>query len=352
MLESIYYSISWVCRRACPHCYDERFKPYPPPEAARLTDLGRAVFPRVVGHLPETMRYTDLEDQQPDGGFRRKAGRIVLSGGEVLLEPVRTRVLHPLLEMLSDRYRDTGGVRLVVQTAGDLLTPAIVQELLSRQVWMISVSSVDEFHLRPSDLTCDQYRERLTQLFESAGMRPSGLQAATRKWTDEEGPVYSFFGATPDAWIGKLWPSGRAWANGLSTARYQDNFCNAWSGGLNFLNVGFSGSEVAVDPDGNLYPCCRKTRLAYGNLCEEPLLAILASLAGRPEFEAVTCGHPERMGLSHGLGVEEFVALSRVTDPAGRRYANRCIGCDAVHDRHLGPVLARLREARRSGGCG
>ena len=350
MLESIYYSISWVCRRACPHCYDERFRPYPPSEAARLVEQSRAVFPEVVRHLPETMIYADLEEQLPDGDFRRKPGRIVLSGGEVLLEPARTRVLYPLLEMLGDRYRGTGGVRLVVQTAGDLLTPGIVAELLARQVWMISVSSVDEFHLRPSGLTAEQHVERLAELFEAAGMRRSGLQAAERKWTDEEGPVYSFFGATPDAWIGKLWPSGRAWVNGLSTARYRDNFCNAWSGGLNFLNVGFSGSEVAVDPDGNLYPCCRKTRLAYGNLCEEPLLEILASLAGRPEFEAITCGHPERMGLGHGVGVEEFVALSRVTDPAGRRYANPCIGCDAVHDRHLGPVLARLRRQRRREG--
>jgi hypothetical protein len=56
--------------------------------------------------------------------------------------------------------------------------------------------------------------------------------------------IFSFFGATPDAWIGKLWPSGRAWTNGLSTALYKDNFCNAWSGGLNFLNVGYSGKEL------------------------------------------------------------------------------------------------------------
>ena len=61
MLESIYYVISWVCRRACPHCYDERFKPYPEPDAARLAEQSRAVFPQVVRHLPETMGYTDLE---------------------------------------------------------------------------------------------------------------------------------------------------------------------------------------------------------------------------------------------------------------------------------------------------
>jgi len=349
VFESIYYVLSWVCRRACAHCYDERFRPYPEPEAARLAEESRAVFPQVVRHLPETMLYTDLEDQQDDGTFRQKPGRIILSGGEVLLEPVRTRVLYPLLEVLHDRYRGRGGVRLVIQTAGDLLTAGIVAELLKRQVWMISVSSIDAYHLIPGGLDRERYSQRLAQLFDAAGMRRSGLQAASRKWTDEEGPVYSFFGATPDAWIGKLWPSGRAWANGLSTARYRDNFCNGWSGGLNFLNVGFNGSEVAVDPDGNLYPCCRKTRRAYGNLCEEPLLDILRSLAGRPEFESITCGHPERMGLAHGMGAEEFVALCRITDPAGRSFVNPCIGCDRIHDRFLGPVLAGIREKRRRG---
>jgi hypothetical protein len=349
VLESIYYVISWVCRRACPHCYDERFRPYPDKEAARLAEASQRVFPQVVRHLPETMRYADLEDQLDDGTFRRKPGRIILSGGEVLLEPTRTRVLYPLLEMLNDRYRDRGGVRPVIQTAGDLLTTDILAELLDRGVWMISVSSIDEFHHWPTGLDREQFVDRLVPLFEAAGMRRSGLQAATRKWTDEDGPVYSFFGATPDAWIGKLWPSGRAWSNGLSTARFRDNFCNAWSGGLNFLNAGFSGSEIAIDPDGNLYPCCRKTRRPYGNLLEEPLLEILQSLAGRPEFEAITCGHPERMGLSHGIGVEQFIDLCRIIDPAGRSYANPCIGCDRIHERFLGAVLDGIREKRRRG---
>ncbi|MCU0586338.1 MAG: hypothetical protein MUC46_09790, partial [Desulfobacterales bacterium] len=184
MLESIYYAISWVCRRACPHCYDERFTPYPPLEAASLTEQSRTVYPQVVRSLPETMIYTDLEDQTEDGTFRKKPGRIILSGGEVLLEPARTLVLYPLLELLNDRYRERGGVRLVVQTAGDLLSPAIVEELLSRRVWMISVSSIDDFHGHFGGLHPELYTERLTRLFESAGMRRSGLQAAARQWKD------------------------------------------------------------------------------------------------------------------------------------------------------------------------
>ncbi len=350
MLESIYYVITWACRRACPHCYDERFRPYPAAELHELTRRSRDSFPKIIENFPETLLYTDLEDQQEDGTFGRKTGRIVVSGGEVLLDPVRTEVLYPLLEALNSRYANRGGVKLVVQTAGDLLSPAIVQDLLERNVWMISVSSLDDFHGVLLNEGREAFRARLETMFKASGMAQSGLQSTVRKWSDEEGPVYSFFGATPDAWIGKLWPSGRAWANGLSSATFKDNFCSNWSGGLNFLNVGFSGSEVAIDPDGNLFPCCRKTRLPYGNLKEEPLLDILRSLAGRPEFEALAMGHPERMGLVHGVDLPRFIELSRLTNPKGEAYANPCIGCDRIHERFLAPVLEELRQKRRCGG--
>lgn len=349
MLESIYYVISRACRYACPHCYDDRFRPYAGRELDDITARSKAAFPTIVDNLPESMLYTDLEDQREDGSFGRKVGRIILSGGEVLLDPVRTEVLYPLLEALTARYEAAGGVRPVIQTTGDLLSPQIIRDLLDRNVWMISVSSLDDFHQNVAHEGCDVFRERLTTLFEDCGMRASGLQADVRKWTDEEGPVYSFFGATPDAWIGKLWPSGRAWKNGLSKATFRDNFCNNWSGGLNFLNVGFSGSEVAIDPDGNLYPCCRKTRLPYGNVTEEPMIQILESLVGRPEFEAIAMGRPERMGIAHGVDLEGFLGLSRTTNARGEPYVNRCLGCDRIHEEYLAPVLEQLRWNRRRG---
>jgi MoaA/NifB/PqqE/SkfB family radical SAM enzyme len=312
-----------------------------------ITSRSKSAFPAIVSHFPQSMVYTDLEDQREDGSFASKVGRIILSGGEVLLDPVRTEVLYPVLETLTERYETTGGVKLVIQTAGDLLSPQIIRDLLDRNVWMISVSSLDDFHQNVAREGRDVFRERLTALFEASGMRASGLQVGVRKWTDEEGPVYSFFGATPDAWIGKLWPSGRAWENGLSKATLKDNFCNNWSGGLNFLNLGFSGSEVAIDPDGHLYPCCRKTWLPYGNVTEEPLVQILESLVGRPEFEAIAMGHPERMGIGHGVDVEGFLELCRTTNARGEAYVNRCIGCDRFHEKYLAPVLEQLRRSRR-----
>ena len=159
---------------------------------------------------------------------------------------------------------------------------------------------------------------------------------------------FDFFGATDDSWIGKLWPRGRAWTNSLSRATLADNFCDRWSGGLNFLRHRYSGSEVSVEPTGDVYPCCIKTRRPIGNLVDEPLIEILDSLVGEPAFEAISTGHLERMGLAYGWSIEDFLARSRTRTPGGKPYANLCIGCDAFHQEMLGPVIDRARTRRRA----
>ena len=240
-------------------------------------------------------------------------------------------------------------MNVVVQTTGDILTDAIVDDLLERGVWMISVASVDDFHvgLEGPDKQ-KRFVDRLTALFVRHGMRKSGLSATTRNWHEEPGPVFSFFGATPDAWIGKLWPRGRAWQNSLSTATLADNFCNRWSGGLNFLRHGYNGSEVSVEPDGAVYPCCIKTKFPIGSLLEDNLIEILDSLAGVPAYEAITMGHPERMGLAHGWNEAKFIEQSRTVTPTGKPYQNLCIGCDRFHEQVLGPVLEEARRRRQA----
>ena len=213
---------------------------------------------------------------------------------------------------------------------------------------MISVSGMDDFHEGMDEERRRKLTEQLADIFEGAGMHRSGVKAGQRRWHEEVGPTYSFFGATPDEWIGKIWPRGRAWSNGLSRAKLADNFCNAWSGGLNFLNIGEAGSEVSIEPNGNVYPCCMKTRLPIGNLLEEPLLEILQSLAGQPVYEAISMGHPERMGIAHGWSPARFFERSRTTTRSGSTYQNLCIGCDRFHEEVLGPLLKRLTEERRA----
>jgi len=347
-MESIYYSICWACHRRCKHCYEDRFRPYVRDALETVVAEAEASFPRIVDNLPDRMVYRDLSSPLADGGYAEKTGRIILSGGEVLVDPVRERVLYPLLERLWDKYRDRGGVKVVVQTTGDLVTEQILDDLLARGIWMVTIAGMDDFHVGMEGDKRRPVEERLVRWFEAAGMQRSGLRADKRNWTDEDGPLYSIFGATPDSWIGKLWPRGRAWANDLSTAEITDNFCNAWSGGVGFLNHGLSGSEVSIEAGGDVYPCCMKTRRPIGNLTEEPLTEILDSLAGHPVFEAIAMGHPERMGLSHGWDVPTFLAKSETVTVSGRPYRNLCIGCDRFHDEVLGPVIDDLRDKRRA----
>lgn len=361
-MESIYWVMCWACHRKCRHCYESRFRPYVRGQLEAVITEAERNTGRVLANLPETMRYRDLNDAGSDGSLREKTGRIILSGGESLLDGVRQRVTYKVIEGLVARYAATGGVKLVVQTTGDLLTAEIVTELLARGVWMISVSGIDDFHVgmegaeRQADhkagLAAMMTAQGMTQAgmtqagMTQAGMTQSGLAAEQRNWLEEPGPLFSFFGATPDSWIGKLWPRGRSWENGLSTAGIGDNFCNRWSGGLGFLRHGFSGAEVSIEPDGAVYPCCLKTKVAIGNLVEERLVDILDSLAGDPVYEAINAGQPERMGLAAGWSVADFLEKSHTTTPQGRPYANLCVGCDRFHEEILAPRIAAARARR------
>jgi len=338
-VESLYYVMAWACHRKCVHCYEERFRPYVHGALEAVVAEAEANFPRIVANLPERMTY------RHEGA--EKAGRIVLSGGEALLDPVRERVTYKVIEALEAKYRDKGGLRIVVQTTGDLVTPAIIHDLLARGVWMISVAGVDDYHVGiKGQAKQAAYVARLTAMFTAAGMRQSGAQAPVRAWHEEDGPVFNFFGAQEGTWIGKLWPRGRAWSNGLSTATLYDNFCNRWSGGLGFLAHGEAGSEVSIEPDGSVYPCCVKTKAPLGNLTEEPLIGILDSLRDDPAMQAINAGNPLHMGATDGWDAQRFLAASNTTTPAGKPYANLCIGCDAFHDQVLAPRLATLRARR------
>lgn len=349
-MESIYWVMCWACHRKCKHCYEGRFRPYVRDALDAVIAEAERNAPRVLANLPDRMTYLDRNDPAPDGTLPEKTGRIILSGGESLLEGVRTRVTYPVIEGLVARYAGQGGVKVVVQTTGDLLTPEIVGDLLARGVWMISVAGMDDFHVGMEGAAKqDAYRAKLSAMMEAQGARASSLAAVNRNWLEEAGPLYSFFGATPDSWIGKLWPRGRSWENGLSTATLADNFCNRWSGGLNFLHHRHSGSEVSIEPDGAVYPCCLKTKLPIGNLTEEKLIDILDSLQGDPAYEAINAGQPERMGLAAGWSVDDFLAKSHTTTPQGLPYANLCIGCDRYHAEVLAPRAdaARARRAAR-----
>lgn len=324
-MESLYYVLTWLCHRRCVHCYDERFHPYHGDELGEVVAQSRANFARVIAHLPASMMYRDRKGEE-------KRGRIVLAGGEVLLEPIRESVLYPVIRLLREKYAAHGGIDIIVQTTGDLLTAKILGELKAHGVSLISVSGMDDFHEGLDDpARRAALIEKDTQLFAAEGFTPLDAAGA--------GPHYHFFGATPDAWIGRLWPRGRAWENSLSSATLEDNFCNRWSGGLGFLELGQAGAEVSIDPSGDVFPCCIKTKRPVGNLLAEPLESILGRLRGNAIYEAINAGTPQRMGLEHGWSEERFLEESRTVLPNGQAYQNLCIGCDRFHEAELGRLV-------------
>ena len=345
-MESIYYVMAWACHRRCRHCYEDRFRPYVRGDLERVVAEAERNAPLIVANLPERLRWWDRNGAEPV----ERGGRIILAGGESLLEPVRERVTYPTIKRIQERYAGQD-VRIIVQTTGDLLTSALVRELVGLGVWQISLAGVEDFHVGLAGAARQAaFVAKLGAMMAAEGVRRAGLSAERRAWFEEEGPVYSVFGATPDMWIGKLWPRGRAWANGLSTATITDNFCARWSGGMNFLRSGEAGSEVSVEPDGSVYPCCLKTGAPLGNLTEEPLDAILHSLRNDPALAAINDGDPARMGLTDGWSEARFLARCETVTPQGRPYANLCIGCDSFHAEVLAPRLATAR-ARRLAPC-
>ena len=346
-MESIYYVLTYACHRKCRHCYDTRFRPYVRDELKAVVGEGVENYRRIIANLPDSMTYLDPEHPNADGTPGTRIGRLIMAGGELLIDPVREALFYPAMEAATEKYGKKG-VRLAMQTTGDIVTPKMLDELRERGIWMVAVASLDDYHVGMEGEKRIAFVDKLTAMFKAAGFEEAPGPGSGRDHLSEDGPFYAFFGAQPGKWIAELWPRGRAWENGLSTATMETNFCARWSGAKNFLNHGFAGAEVAIEPNGDVFPCCLKTKLPLGNLTEERLIDILESLKGHPVFEALNAGDPARMGESMGWNEESFRAASHTTTPQGRPYANLCIGCDRFHAEMLGPVVAEMRQKRRA----
>ncbi|TDF35457.1 radical SAM/SPASM domain-containing protein [Alteromonadaceae bacterium M269] len=355
-MESMYWVISWACHRRCEHCYDDRFRPYKKDELKQIVGEGQQAYKKIVENLPDDFSYLDPNMLDENGQPTKRRGRIVIAGGEVLIDSVREPLFYPILDALNDKY-GKNGPRLAVQTTGDILTEKFLEEMLERNVWSIAISSIDDYHKGLEGDKKFRLMDKVRNMMAKYGVEETSLGGAQdpriqspeeRDYLDEDGPFFVFFGAQPELWIGELWPRGRSWTNGLSKANYDTNFCARWAGGKNFLNYGYAGSEVAIEPDGAVYPCCMKTKAALGYLTEEPLTDILDSLKGHPAIEAINRGDPEGMGLDNGWSREIFRQRSHLIDPKGHDYGNMCLGCDAYFAKHLGDSLKDIRRQRLS----
>lgn len=347
-MQSIYWVLTWACHRKCKHCYDDRFRPYVRDALTEVVSEGRAAYQRVIDNLPDEMSWRNEKTG------RRERTLLVMAGGELLIDGVREELFYPALDAIRARWGEKAP-KISIQTTGDVLTETILDECLARGVESIAIASIDDYHVGMQGEKKFRFMDEIRALMGSRGVREvslGGEKQARLKAPDlsrqpKPGePTFLFFGAQEDLWIGELWPRGRAWANGLSNAGYDVNFCSRWSGGRNFLKMGEAGSEIAIEPDGSIYPCCLKTKSALGSLAEERLEDILTSVATLPAIQALNDGDPERMGEHDGVSREDFRKLSVATDGTGREMANMCLGCDRYFEAKLGKQLQALRHQR------
>ncbi|MGH9658330.1 MAG: radical SAM protein [Bryobacteraceae bacterium] len=291
-MESIYWVVSRDCNQRCRHCYNNS---EPGAEGLSFDEVDQ-----VVAHLPS---------QFP-------VGRIILSGGEPLHFP---DLLFHALRRLTERY--AGQVPLWLQTNADLLDGDLLDRLIGAGVKQISVSSMDDFHPK-STLARRPYLEAL---FHSRGL--------------VDGRDFSFWGATPDMWIGKIWPRGRALDTRSTKAGPEDDFCDRWSGAVRFLETGEEGSEVNIQLAA-VYPCCPMTVRPIGDLRCESLESILDRCRTNPVYQALNRGRPEEMGVHLGISVEQ--ALERT-----RQLGNCCLWCDEFFLKHYPEPAVAIPGVRR-----
>lgn len=346
-MQSLYWVLTWACHRKCAHCYDDRFRPY---VRGALTDVvaeGRRAYDSILNNLPDDMSWVDA------GGTRHPT-LIVLAGGELLIDGVREELFYPVLDAIQRRWPHAPP-RLSMQTTGDVLEPGHIDAMLDRGVSTIAIASIDDYHVGMKGERKFRFMEKIRAMMTDRGVREVSLGGAKDERLKSPDPAarlqagepsFLFFGAQPDLWIGELWPRGRAWANGLSNAGYETNFCARWSGGKNFLKMHQAGSEIAIEPDGSIYPCCLKSKAPLGSLAEERLEDILDSVAALPAIQALNAGDPEGMGLAAGWSRETFRARSVSTDGKGRTVANACLGCDRYFEEILSAQLRDLHADR------
>lgn len=346
-MQAIYWVLTFACHRRCAHCYDDRFRPYLREGFERVLGEGRAAYEAIIANLPDDMTWVD-------GRGARARTLLVMAGGELLIDGVRERLFYPALDAIRAR-RGAAGPKLAMQTTGDVLDAQRLDEILAGGVSSIAIASIDDHHVGMGGAARLPFMTKIRELMASRGVREVELSAPNderlrapdlAKGVSEDGPTFLFFGAQPDLWIGELWPRGRAFLNGLSNGGYEVNFCARWSGAKNFLKIGEAGSEVAIEPDGSVYPCCLKTKAPLGSLVEERLEDILASVSALPAIRALNDGDPEGMGLHDGWTRGTFRTRSSAADGKGRTLENMCLGCDRYFEERLGAELAALRGRR------
>ncbi len=288
-MQSIYWVITRNCTQKCAHCY--------------------------ISSGPGEASLSERDAEDIIGNFPERVSQVIVAGGEVLaVKPL----LYGALDTLYAKFGDE--TRYMIQTNGDLLDERTVEELLEHHVSRIDVSSIDDFHNNR------RTREQLESVLNGKGVKYLEFPS----FVDENGNIppaaYSFWGSTPELWLGGVWPRGRAVANNLWIKKPSHNFCSIWSGALGFLESGAPQQEINVRLS-HAFPCCPATRTPLGDLREKSLLDMLEEHRDDPVYQALNRGEPEAMGIMQGISVEH--GRARIEE-----LGSCCLWCDEFFERH------------------
>ena len=211
--------------------------------------------------------------------------RINLSGGEPLTE---FPLLVDLLGELGTRHPEA---RMQIQSNGDLLDKERLDALLGSGLHHIAIASEDDWHPKPAGKF-----DALRELFAARGMIETPLgDPGNRKPPPPDARTFNIWGATPDFWVGGVWPRGRAQARpGQTDARAQ--LLQSLVGRARLPRERHNAQEISVQLT-SVYPCCPGTVEPLGDLAEDPLAAILARHENDPVWEALNNGDPARSVL-------------------------------------------------------
>ena len=316
----------------------DRFPPYHGAALNEQIEQACAAFPRrIIDHLPEQLGYLGYHPDKTRRQPRHRPSRIILGGGEALHPAIRDVITYPAVEAAVGAL-SRPGVRLIVQTTGDLLSSEIIAELVARGIHDLGggprfVPRRYRYASRPRPTAWTTGRS-----FTQHGLRPSGRMANEGARGSKDGPTYSFLAPRLNRGSARSGPRGRAFAEWPVARHAGRQLLLGLVGGAVFLDYRYDGSEVSIDPGGRRHPCL-KTRRALGNLVEEPLLDILQSLVDDRS------SRPSTQYPAAGDGRTAWSQRVRSSRPlphpdAGRLpYQNLCIGCDRLFEDQLGHDL-------------
>ncbi|PKM12170.1 MAG: radical SAM protein [Gammaproteobacteria bacterium HGW-Gammaproteobacteria-3] len=293
--ESIYWVFTQFCNDSCAHCYNLSG---PQGEKISLADCLA-----IVANLPDHL------------------GRLILSGGEPLVERDK---LYAILDALQERYRGT--TQIMLQTNGDLLDGAILDQLLARGVSRIDIASIDRFHRHQGERQAE-----LETLFRSRGMAGDDTDPLIDKehFLKPGAASYGFWGATESMWLGGNWARGRAMATDVWLRDPKHNFCAILSGARGFLG----GTDLPQECSIQLWkinPCCPGTRYPLGDARREKVSEVLARAAKSKFMHKLNEGDPLYIGET--LGITAAYAQSRA-----EHHQNICLWCDEFFEHNLDP---------------